>query len=189
MTTREDRATQPMDHGRLRWATIRILARTPLTSVLFLLLLRFSLNKCHAMKSQFGVVINIVTVIGIFAVISLGSQSCRVGDQRLLWIGPQCCLSTEVDLELAARKLGHMLFYLSPKSGTQYKGSLVKYSTYWCTRFSVGMNWEWPPLRDSVFFEQLPRSYLADLGQFFLQEAAATYITKVEEKIGVQILF
>ena len=51
------------------------------------------------------------------------------------------------------------------------------------------MNWEWPPLRDSVFFEQLPRSYLADLGQFFLQKAAATYITKVEEKIGVQILF
>ena len=49
------------------------------------------------------------------------------------------------------------------------------------------MNWEWPPLRDSVFFEQL--SYPADLGQFFLQKAPATYITKVEEKIGVQILF
>ena len=73
---------------------------------------------------------------------------------------------------------------------TQYGGSLVKYSTYWCTRLSVGMNWEWPPLRESVFFEQLPRSYLADLGRkFFLQKAPATYITKVEEKIGVQISF
>ena len=118
----------------------------------------------------------IVTVIGIFAVISLGGKSCQVGDQRLLWIGPQCCLSTEVDLELAARKLGHMLFYLSPKSGTQYKGSLVKYSTYWCTRFSVGMNWEWPPLRDSVFFEQLPRSYLADLGLFFYKIGRGIFV-------------
>ena len=50
-----------------------------------------------------------------------------------------------------------------------------------CTRLSVGImlqggtGWR-PPIRGSVFFEQLPRSYLADVGQFFHQKAHAIYI-------------
>ena len=45
-----------------------------------------------------------------------------------------------------------------------------------------------PPICGSVFFEQLPWSYLSDLSQIFLQKAHATYITEAE-KNGVKNLF
>ena len=55
-----------------------------------------------------------------------------------------------------------------------------------CTRLSVGMSRDWVqggnPQTWRCFLEQLPQSYLADFGQFFLQKAHATYIAEAEEQ-------
>ena len=59
-----------------------------------------------------------------------------------------------------------------------YNTSTLLYPSLCWTDWTV---W-WPLIRGSVFFEQLPRSYLADFCQFSLQKAHATYIAEAEEK-------
>ena len=67
-------------------------------------------------------------------------------------------------------------------------GSTLLYPSLCWNELRLGTGW-WLHIHGSVFFEQLPLSYLPDFGHFFLQKVHAKYIAEVEEKIGVQILF
>ena len=69
-----------------------------------------------------------------------------------------------------------------------HDSSTLLYPSLCWNELRQAIEW-WPPIHGSVFFEQLPLSYLPDFGLFFSQKVHATYIAGLEEKIGVQILF
>ena len=62
------------------------------------------------------------------------------------------------------------------------------YPTLCWNELRLGTGW-WPPIRGSVFFEQLPRSYLAEFGQFFCKKRMPHILPWQRKKIGVQISF
>ena len=67
-------------------------------------------------------------------------------------------------------------------------GSTLLYPSLCWNELRLCKGW-WRPIHGSVFFEQLPLSYLPDFGHFFLQKVHDTYIAGMEEKFGVQMLF